>query len=108
MSILGNGMESEAHLPVLQCRPPELVDDESAEPMPQADVWSMAAVLQQCLTGRPPYDGMSSVQVRRALLLRHAPGAVPEDIPNSLQQLLRRCFHETPEQRPSLVQIKQV
>ncbi len=93
--------------PVL-CRPPELIDDESAPPSPSADIWSLAAVLLQCLTGRPPYEGMRSMQVRRALLERHAPGPVPEDLPTSLKRLLQQCFHETPDQRPSLSQIKQV
>ena len=48
------------------------------------------------------------MQTRRALLQRHAPGPVPDNIPHSLQQLLRQCFHETPDQRPSLLQIRQV
>jgi len=90
------------------CRPPELIDDESAPPSPSADIWSLAAVLLQCLTGRPPYEGMRSMQMRRALLQRHAPGPVPEDLPSSLKRLFRQCFHETPDQRPSLSRIKQV
>ena len=89
-------------------RPPELIDDESAPPVPSADIWSLAAVLLQCLTGRPPYEGMRSMQMRRALLQRHAPGPVPEDLPTSLKRLLRQCFHDTPDQRPSLLQIQQV
>ena len=90
------------------CRPPELIDDVSAPPSPSADIWSLAAVLLQCLTGRPPYEGMRSMQMRRALLQRHAPGPVPEDLPSSLKRLLQQCFHEMPDQRPSLSQIKQV
>ena len=46
--------------------------------------------------------------MRRALLQRHAPGPIPEDLPTSLKRLLRQCFHETPDERPSLSQIKQV
>ena len=76
--------------------------------VPSADIWSLAAVLLQCLTGRPPYEGMRSMQMRRALLQGHAPGPIPEDVPTSLKRLLRQCFHETPDQRPSLSQIKQV
>jgi len=90
------------------CRPPELIDDVSAPPSPSADIWSLAAVLLQCLTGRPPYEGMRSMQMCRALLQRHAPGPIPEDLPTSLKRLLRQCFNETPDERPSLSQIKQV
>ena len=106
----GYTVDSGSHIDswAYHCRAPELVDDEATQPTPSADIWSLAAVLLQCLTGRKPYEGMSSMQMRRALLLRHAPGAIPGDIPNGLQQLLRRCFHETPNQRPALAQIKQV
>lgn len=91
------------------CRAPEVIDDDRHHPPTgSADVWSLGAVLLQCLTGRAPYEGMSSMAMHGALLQKYAPGPVPDDIPDSLQRLLRQCFHEAAEQRPSLQQIKQV
>ena len=92
------------------CRAPELIDDEvdvSRAGIP-SDVWSLAAVLLHCLTGVAPYSGMRSMEMRRALLLRHSPGPIPEDLPNQLQVLLRQCFQAEPADRPGLPHIKQV
>lgn len=92
------------------CRAPVLIDDEidSATAGTACDIWSLAATLLNCLTGTAPYHGMRSTEMRRALLLRHAPGPVPEDLPAGLQRMLRQCFHADPTQRPSLAEVKQV
>lgn len=51
---------------------------------------------------------MSSMQTRRALLLGHAPGCIPEDLPAPVQAILRQSFDADPNCRPSLAEIKQV
>ena len=92
------------------CRAPELIDDEidSASAGTACDTWSLAATLLHSLTGTAPYNGMRSLEMRRALLLRHAPGPIPEDLPAGLQRMLRQSFHADPAQRPSLAEVKQV
>ena len=90
------------------CRSPEQIDDDIAAPAFSADVWSLGAVLLQCLTGTPPYEGMRSMAMCAALLQGRPPGPIPGNIPNSLQRLLGQCFLVPAARRPTLANVKQV
>lgn len=73
-----------------------------------ADVWSVAAILLQCITGVEPYANMGVNEVQRAHILIHAPGCIPDDQPLSLQNLLRQSFDAVPADRPEMAVLYQV
>ncbi|WP_191245184.1 serine/threonine-protein kinase [Amycolatopsis deserti] len=64
---------------------------------PSADVYSLALVLLECLSGRREYPG-SLTESAVARLLR--PPAVPDGLPPHLADLLRRMGDRDPDARP--------
>jgi serine/threonine-protein kinase len=67
----------------------------------RSDIYSLGAVAYYVLTGRPPFDGASSVTV----LIAHArdpvvaPSRVRPDIPDDLEQVVLRCLAKDPDHR---------
>ncbi|OXM66215.1 MULTISPECIES: serine/threonine-protein kinase [Amycolatopsis] len=72
---------------------------------PSADVYSLALVLLECLSGRREYPG-SLTESAVARLLR--PPAVPDGLPPHLADLLRRMGDRDPDARPSAREVSAV
>lgn len=88
-------------------RAPELLDDDPSHPPGfPSDIWSLAAIMLHCLTGKPPFQGEG--KVHKALLQGKPPGQMPVGLPQPLQTLLEQCFQTNPAKRPALKEIKQV
>jgi serine/threonine-protein kinase len=70
---------------------------------PAADVYALACVLYELLTGRPPFDGDSPVTVA----LKHVqeepapPSDLGTDIPASVDAVVMRCLAKDPTLRPA-------
>lgn len=76
----------------------------------QVDVYGLAAVLWELLTGVPPFPSSSlppqhpgylaDLMQRRAESPRLRPGDLPDDTPRELCELLERCLSTDPAARP--------
>ncbi|NNE19252.1 MAG: protein kinase [Myxococcales bacterium] len=72
---------------------------------PQTDVWGVAAVWYECLTGRCPFDGDVPLEVLKAVC--DAP-LVLEGVPDAQARVLRRALERSPSKRtPSLARLRE-
>ncbi len=72
----------------------------------KADVYALAAMLVECLTGKPPYEASSVAAIKRAHLEAPLPRlAVPKRW-KPLAALLLRCLAKYPAARPSLAEAR--
>lgn len=80
---------------------PELLNGLGADP--RADLWSLGAVLFECLTGRPPFEGEEARDVARRVVQERAPSLLelaPEVSP-ALARLVDECLDPNPSRRPA-------
>ncbi|AVR52835.1 serine/threonine protein kinase [Marseillevirus Shanghai 1] len=70
----------------------------------KADVYSFGVLVWEVVTRKRPYEGQSPVRV--AELAREGKRlSIPNDCPKDIKKLLRRCWEEDPNGRPSMLDI---
>ncbi len=82
---------------------PEQVRGERNRVDPRADVFALGAVLFECLTGRPAFEGGQVTALLMRILTEEVPSArslVPE-IPEGLSDLVARMLSKDPSMRPA-------
>jgi hypothetical protein len=66
----------------------------------RADIWAFGVVLYELLTGRRAFEGEDVSTTLAAVLMRDPEwGALPDETPPALRQLIKRCLERDPKAR---------
>lgn len=68
---------------------------------PAADVWALGAILYDCLTGRPPFQGLSALETMDQVRTREPipPARLQSQVPRDLDTVCLMCLRKDPSQR---------
>ena len=71
----------------------------------RSDVYALGAVLYEIFTGKAPYSGTTVAEIRQQHLMQDPdpPGALADEMPPSLEQLIARALTKAPEGRFSTI-----
>lgn len=85
-------------------------DAEFGKMGPWTDVWGWGATLYFLLTGSPPYNKASILEIFQAIVSEDTPrlSQVRDDIPPWLDDLAAQCLQKDSSARPSLDEIQQI
>jgi eukaryotic-like serine/threonine-protein kinase len=79
--------------------PEQLLDSKRVDP--RCDVYALGAVLYECLTGQPPFEGTNAVAIAFKVVHDGEPDAraLRPDAPDTLVELISRCMRKDPDER---------
>jgi hypothetical protein len=88
---------------------PHYMSPEQAQGLPvshQSDVYSLGAILYECLTGRPPFNAANPLDTMRLVIERTPPPAraLNPTLPRDLETIASRCLAKTPTARYATAQ----
>jgi serine/threonine protein kinase/Flp pilus assembly protein TadD len=80
---------------------PEQARGKTKDVGPPADIYALGAILYECLTGRPPFQGASAMDILPQVIAGEplAPGQLVRGVPRDLETICLRCLEKEPGRR---------
>ncbi len=75
-----------------------------------SDIYSLGAIMFECLTGRPPFLARSTVEMVTAHITETpvTPSSLVPEVPEQIDRLVLEMLEKSPKDRPSLSHVRQM
>ena len=81
---------------------PDLLDDESRDPDPRSEIFTIGLILHEMLAGKHAFEAATADKIAQSIRTR-TPGPLPAKVPDSLRATVLRCLERAPDRRfPSM------